>query len=149
MNISLIKTVPTVLLHEQPLLKALGVTLCNQRYASKKTSGSTKNQKGHGRPKHRGWKRQDGHWVEAGTILATQLNLRFHPGLNVGFGKNGTLFAMVPGRVMVTCEKTDLNWDHTWVQRCYAGRENQPIYKKYFNVIPEAQHQNFKLIDQI
>lgn len=53
------------------------------RWASKKTGGSTRNQKGHGRPKHRGWRVQDGHYVQAGTILATQLSLRFHPGLNV------------------------------------------------------------------
>lgn len=35
------------------------------------------------RPKHRGWKRQDGHNVVTGTILATQTKPRFFPGLNV------------------------------------------------------------------
>lgn len=63
-------------------------------------------------------------------------------------GRNGTLFAIVPGNVYVTCEKPDFNWEHKWVQRHYAGRENQNIYKKYFNVVPKPQHQNFKLIDQ-
>lgn len=53
------------------------------RNASKKASGSTKNPKGHAKPKHRGWRVQDGHTVSAGTILATQLTTRFHPGLNV------------------------------------------------------------------
>lgn len=53
------------------------------RNASKKTGGSTKNPKGHARPKHRGWRVQDGQFVSAGTILATQLTPRFHPGLNV------------------------------------------------------------------
>lgn len=53
------------------------------RYASKKTSGSTRNVGGNARPKHRGWKRQDYHVVHAGTILVTQRTLRFHPGLNV------------------------------------------------------------------
>lgn len=67
----------------------------------------------------------------------------------VGFGINGTLFAMEPGKVVVTCEKFDPNWDHTWVQRMYKGREHQVIYKKYFNVIPEQQHQRFKLVDAI
>lgn len=67
----------------------------------------------------------------------------------MGLGRNGTLFAMVPGRVMVTCEKVDLNWDHPWVQYCYSHRENKEFYKKYFNVIPEKQHQNFVLVDQI
>lgn len=53
------------------------------RFASKKTSGSTRNSSPKVRPKHRGWKKQEGHEVHAGTILATQRTLRFHPGLNV------------------------------------------------------------------
>lgn len=56
---------------------------------------------------------------------------------------------MIPGKVVITCEKVDLNWEHTWVQRCYGHREGTSFYKKYFNVIPKEQHQNFKLIDQI
>ncbi|XP_072942022.1 large ribosomal subunit protein bL27m [Epargyreus clarus] len=119
------------------------------RHASKKTGGSTKNTNGKVRPKHRGWKVQDGHQVQAGSILATQRTTRFHPGLNVGFGRNGSLFAMEAGKVVITCEKFDPFWDHTWVQRHYAGREQQTIFKKYFNVIPEPQHQRFKLIDEV
>lgn len=56
---------------------------------------------------------------------------------------------MEPGKVVVTCEKIDPNWEHTWVQRFYAGRESQTIYKKFFNVIPLPQHNRFKLIDTI
>lgn len=59
--------------------------LATIRNASKKTGGSTRNKKGHPRPKHRGWRVQDGHWVSQGTLLATQLTPRFHPGLNVCF----------------------------------------------------------------
>jgi large subunit ribosomal protein L27 len=92
---------------------------------------------------------QDGHQVEAGTILATQRTLRFHPGLNVGLGRNGTLFAIIPGKVMITCEKVDLDWSHTWVERCHGFRKNTEFYKKYFNILPKKQHQNFKLIDQL
>ncbi|XP_066993809.1 large ribosomal subunit protein bL27m [Anabrus simplex] len=119
------------------------------RYASKKTGGSTKNTKTRPRPKHRGWKVQDGHYVQAGTILATQLTTRFHPGLHVGFGKNGTLFALEAGKVVVTCEKIEPNWEHTWIMRNYAGRTGQTIYKKFFNVIPDQQHGRFKLLDKI
>ncbi|CAH2238570.1 39S ribosomal protein L27, mitochondrial [Pararge aegeria] len=119
------------------------------RYASKKTGGSTKNTNCKVRPKHRGWKVQDGHNVTAGHILATQLTTRFLPGLNVGFGRNGTLFAIEAGKVIVTCEKFDPNWEHTWVKRIYAGREQHTIFKKYFNVIPEPQHNRFKLIDEV
>ncbi|KAF4516382.1 hypothetical protein B566_EDAN008505 [Ephemera danica] len=93
------------------------------RYASKKTGGSTRNKKGSCRPKHRGLKVNEGIWVSAGSILVLQRHLRFHPGLNVGFGKNGTLFALENGHVMISCEKVDLNLDHTWIQREYAGRD--------------------------
>lgn len=55
---------------------------------------------------------------------------------------------MVHGRVLVTCEETDPNWEHTWVQRCHGQRQGT-FYKKYFNVLPEKQHQNFRLIDEI
>lgn len=55
------------------------------RYASKKSGTSTRNKGGHPRPKHRGWKVQDGGYVQAGTTLVTQRTLRFHPGLNVSF----------------------------------------------------------------
>ncbi|CAH2007690.1 unnamed protein product [Acanthoscelides obtectus] len=119
------------------------------RYASKKTGGSTQNTSTKVRPKHRGWKVQDGWWVPSGTILVLQRTLRFHPGLNAGLGKNGTIFAITSGRVRITCEKADLNWDHSWVQRCHGHRKGVDFYKKYFNVIPDPQHQNFKLIDQI
>ncbi|CAD7092842.1 unnamed protein product [Hermetia illucens] len=139
----------SALLSSGSTLKATSIVINAIRNASKKTGGSTRNPKGHARPKHRGWKVQDGHDVSAGTILATQLTPRFHPGLNVGFGKNGTLFALEHGKVCVTCEKFDPNWDHTWVQRIYAGREKQTIYKKYFNVIPEKQHKRFRLVDEV
>lgn len=56
---------------------------------------------------------------------------------------------MEAGKVVVTCEKFDPFWEHTWVQRIYSGREDQTIYKKYFNVIPEPQHNRFKLIDEV
>ncbi|XP_047022939.1 39S ribosomal protein L27, mitochondrial [Helicoverpa zea] len=119
------------------------------RNASKKTGGSTSNTNCKVKPKHRGWKVQDGHHVQAGHMLVTQRTPRFHPGLNVGFGRNGTLFAMEAGKVVVTCEKFDPNWDHTWVQRIYSGRQDQTILKKYYNIIPEPQHQRFKLVDEI
>lgn len=53
------------------------------RGKAKKTAGSSRNNPRSPRPKHRGWKVQDGHYVSVNTLLATQLTLRFHPGLNV------------------------------------------------------------------
>lgn len=59
------------------------VSVLNVRFASKKTGGSTRNRKGHARPKHRGIHYQDGAYVQPGTMLITQNKLRCHPGLNV------------------------------------------------------------------
>jgi len=131
------------------LISPATCNLASVRHASKKSATSTRIKPGHPRPKHRGWKVGDGAKVQAGNILVTQMTPRFHPGLHVGFGKNGTLWALEPGRVVVTCEKVDLNWDHTWIQRCYGNRRGETFYKKHFNVIPKKHHNRFKLIDLI
>lgn len=121
------------------------------REASKKTSSNTTS-RGRGKPKHRGVRVHSGVYVQKGTLLALQniwRRLRFHPGLNVGMGRNGTIFALESGIVQITTEIADPNWDSMWVQKYYSGREDQVIYKKYFNVLPKPQHNRFKLIDQI
>ncbi|OAD54629.1 39S ribosomal protein L27, mitochondrial [Eufriesea mexicana] len=131
------------------LVNSTATNLVCVRYASKKAGGSTHNSPGNRKPKHRGWRVQDGHYVQESTMLATQLRLRFHPGLYVGFGKNGTLYALEKGKVVVTCEKIKPNMSRSWVKMNYAGRESSVIYKKYFNVIPEPQHNKFVLVDTL
>ena len=44
-------------------------------------------------------KRFDGNVVTGGSILVRQRGRRFRPGLNVGLGKDDTLFAKIDGRV--------------------------------------------------
>ena len=44
-------------------------------------------------------KRADGQVVKAGNILYRQRGTKIHPGINVGKGKDDTLFALVDGRV--------------------------------------------------
>jgi large subunit ribosomal protein L27 len=44
-------------------------------------------------------KRFDGEKVNAGTIIVRQRGTKFHPGNNVGKGKDDTLFAMINGVV--------------------------------------------------
>ncbi|MBN3038673.1 MAG: 50S ribosomal protein L27 [Candidatus Omnitrophica bacterium] len=66
--------------------------------AHKKGMGSTRN----GRDSHSqrlGIKRFGGEAVKAGSILIRQRGTRFFPGLNVGMGKDHTLFAKVDGTV--------------------------------------------------
>lgn len=66
--------------------------------AHKKGQGSTRN----GRdslPKMRGVKRYAGEQVNAGSILVRQVGTKFHPGANVGLGRDFTLFAKITGVV--------------------------------------------------
>lgn len=66
--------------------------------AHKKSGGSAKN----GRDSHGqrlGVKRFDGQLVQAGTIIVRQRGTRIHPGLNVGMGRDYTIFARATGRV--------------------------------------------------
>ncbi|KAJ1521972.1 hypothetical protein ONE63_002301 [Megalurothrips usitatus] len=121
------------------------------RLASKKTGSGARWQSSGNRPKkYRGLKKNDGEYVTAGTPLATQLTLRFFPGLNAGFGKNGTIFAIKPGKVVLSTEIAKPNWEHTWIQRLLPRRpDDVPIYKKYINVIPEQQHTRFKLVETV
>ena len=49
-----------------------------------------------------GVKTYDGTLVSAGSILVRQRGTRFHPGVNVGLGKDHTLFAKADGRVEFT-----------------------------------------------
>nr|XP_045623093.1 39S ribosomal protein L27, mitochondrial-like [Procambarus clarkii] len=121
------------------------------RNASKKASGSSRNKPGRPRGKHRGIKKRDGTWVTKGTILVRQLGLLFHPGLNVGIGSDKTLFAREHGKVVMTTEKMNPNWDHSFIKRFYPDLQNQdvPIYKTYFHILAESPKQTFKLVDQI
>ena len=66
--------------------------------AHKKGGGSTKNI-GDSNPQYRGVKRYDGEWVRAGNILVRQCGTRIHPGVNVGLGRDFTLFATMDGYV--------------------------------------------------
>lgn len=66
--------------------------------AHKKGQGSTRNGRD-SNPQMRGVKRYAGEVVDGGNILVRQVGTRFHPGRNVGMGRDFTLFAKVPGEV--------------------------------------------------
>ena len=66
--------------------------------AHKKGQGSTRNGSD-SNPLFRGVKRFGGEAVNAGTILVRQCGTKFHPGHNVGMGKDYTLFSLVEGTV--------------------------------------------------
>lgn len=66
--------------------------------AHKKGQGTSKNGRD-SNPKMLGVKRYDGQAVSAGTILVRQRGTRYHPGSNVGIGRDHTLFALTGGKV--------------------------------------------------
>ena len=63
-----------------------------------KGGGSTRNGRD-SNSQRLGVKAFDGTKVSAGAIIVRQRGTRFHPGLNVGIGKDDTLFATAPGFV--------------------------------------------------
>ena len=69
-----------------------------QFFAHKKGVGSTKNGRD-SESKRLGAKRADGQFVKAGNILYRQRGTKIHPGVNVGRGKDDTLFALPDGVV--------------------------------------------------
>jgi large subunit ribosomal protein L27 len=69
-----------------------------QLFAHKKGVGSSRNGRD-SESKRLGVKRHDGQVVTAGSILVRQRGTHFHPGKNVGIGRDDTLFAMVAGKV--------------------------------------------------
>lgn len=66
--------------------------------AHKKAVGSSRNGRD-SQGQRRGVKRFGGQRVKAGSILVRQVGCRFHPGMNVGMGKDYTLYAKVEGVV--------------------------------------------------
>lgn len=66
--------------------------------AHKKGVGSTKNGRD-SKSKRLGPKRADGQFVLAGNILVRQRGTHIHPGVNVGIGRDDTLFALKNGKV--------------------------------------------------
>ncbi len=66
--------------------------------AHKKAGGSSRNGRD-SQSKRLGIKRYGGQIVIAGNILVRQRGTKFHPGLNVGIGKDDTLYAKIDGQV--------------------------------------------------
>jgi len=72
--------------------------------AHKKGGGSTRNGRD-SKSKRLGVKRYGGQVITGGTIIVRQRGTKIHPGVNVGRGKDDTLFSKIDG--VVTFEKLD------------------------------------------
>ena len=76
--------------------------------AHKKGQGSSRNGRD-SNSKRLGVKRYGGEEVLAGNILVRQRGTKWHPGRNVGMGKDHTLFALIDGVVEFGSDKSDLS----------------------------------------
>ena len=84
--------------------------------AHKKAAGSTRNGRD-SESKRLGVKRFGGESVLAGSIIVRQRGTRFHPGANVGIGKDHTIFAKADGKVQF--------------------EQKGPLNRKYVNIVAE------------
>ena len=66
--------------------------------AHKKAGGSSRNGRD-SESKRLGLKKYGGEFVKAGNIIVRQRGTKFHPGENVGMGRDHTLFAKVDGHL--------------------------------------------------
>jgi len=76
----------------------LKLSLNLQLFAHKKGMGSTRNGRD-SESKRLGIKSHDGQFVTAGSIIVRQRGTSIKPGLNVGLGKDHTIFAKIDGYV--------------------------------------------------
>ncbi len=74
--------------------------------AHKKGVGSSKNGRD-SESKRLGVKKFGGEKVLAGNIIVRQRGTKFHPGNNVGIGKDDTLFALIDGQVKFETHRRD------------------------------------------
>ena len=77
-----------------------------QLFAHKKGGGSTKNGRD-SNAQRLGVKKFAGEKVLAGNIIVRQRGTKFHPGNNVGIGKDDTLFALIDGVVKFEPHRRD------------------------------------------
>lgn len=144
-------------LHAVNVLLVSGLLLPGQsallgwvRFASKKSGGSSKNTGGKSPGKRYGPKKQDGNFVHAGNILATQRLVRYHPGAQVGMGTNNTLYALEDGYVRFTKEvyipPPRSPESSKFITKLPYGAV---LYKTFISVVPLKQEGKFKLVDMV
>ena len=75
--------------------------------AHKKGQGSSRNGRD-SNPQYRGVKLYGGQLAKAGAIIIRQCGTKWHPGFNVGMGKDFTLFAKEEGRVLFKGKKVHI-----------------------------------------
>jgi large subunit ribosomal protein L27 len=124
---SLSLLVPSSALSSSSLASTASLYRLPCRFATKKAGGSSKNSNDSA-GRRLGLKVGNLQTVKSGMILMRQRGFTTHPGLNVGSGRDHTLFALKPGKVCFTYTHND------------NKRSNR--IRKYINVINEQEGQS-------
>eukprot|EP00090_Calanus_glacialis_P035122 TRINITY_DN60031_c0_g1_i1.p2 TRINITY_DN60031_c0_g1~~TRINITY_DN60031_c0_g1_i1.p2 ORF type:complete len:156 (+),score=41.50 TRINITY_DN60031_c0_g1_i1:58-525(+) len=125
------------------------------RNASKKAGASTRNRCQRTPGKRRGIKVFDGQRVPHGKLLVKQLRLQVLPGWNTKMLNTCNIVALTHGRAMLTTEKIDPKLDAYSALPPRLGEVmpqhvlNENIYRVHVHVVPDEQHQYFRLVDQV
>ena len=106
--------------------------------AHKKGLGSTKNGRD-SNSQRLGVKRFGGEFVTAGSILVRQRGTKFMPGLNVGLGKDDTIFSLINGKVKFSYLNKNKKKVMFHVEQI---KKYQKIYKVYYSIwaLPSMIH---------
>eukprot|EP00877_Chromochloris_zofingiensis_P008435 jgi/Chrzof1/3845/Cz13g10260.t1 len=95
---------PSVLASIGAFLPAEFTCWVNKRWATKKQGGSTRNKKD-SNPKYLGCKMQDNELIFPGQIVVRQRGTKFHPGENVGMGRDFTIYSKTVGWIKYRTER--------------------------------------------
>ncbi|KAJ1991014.1 54S ribosomal protein L2 mitochondrial [Coemansia spiralis] len=111
------------------------------RFATKKSGGSSRN----GRDsigRRLGMKKQQNEYVIPGNIIVRQRGTKFHPGENVGMGKDHTLYALQPGYVKVYTD-SQIKEGRRYIAVAFNKEDNEFPRSPY-----EKRVRGFFLVDQ-
>ncbi|KAJ2617453.1 54S ribosomal protein L2 mitochondrial [Coemansia sp. RSA 1365] len=111
------------------------------RFATKKSAGSSRN----GRDsigRRLGFKKQQNEHVIPGNIILRQRGTQFHPGENVGMGKDHTLFAIQPGYIKIYTD-SQIKKDRRYVSVALDKEDNAFPRSPY-----EKRVRGFFLVDR-
>lgn len=82
------------------ILAGISVVKHQVRWATHKSGGSTQNGR-NAQPKFLGFKNMHGAFVKTGQIILRQRGTKWFPSTDVGMGRDFTLFALKPGKVVL------------------------------------------------
>eukprot|EP00794_Sanderia_malayensis_P009101 gene9101-10073_t len=128
---------------EKNMVHDTGLPLISQVcHASKKSGGTARKQGKNRKGKRRGIKANEGCHVKSGAILMKQLGFKFHPGKNVGFARDHSLYALCEGYVKITSELLQPEPFRL------AWRKTDYVERKFINVVEKSKSRRLLCVNK-